>query len=82
VHIQLPQGTTFAGTTSDTLTVEGDEVVVTLGRIGAGSEQAVEIPALVAAENRGNERLVASSKVSSSTALPIHTNVVITHVAR
>jgi uncharacterized repeat protein (TIGR01451 family) len=82
VHIQLPQGTTFAGTTSDTLTVEGDEVVVTLGRIGAGSEQTVEIPVLVSAENRGNERLVASAKVSSSTALPIHTNVVITHVAR
>jgi uncharacterized repeat protein (TIGR01451 family) len=82
VHIQLPQGTTFAGTTSDTLTVEGDEVVVTLGRIGAGSEQTVEIPVLVSAENRGNERLVASAKVSSSTALPIHSNVVITHVAR
>jgi uncharacterized repeat protein (TIGR01451 family) len=82
VHIQLPQGTTLAGTTSDTLTVEGDEVVVTLGRIGAGSEQTVEIPVLVSAENRGNERLVASAKVSSSTALPIRTNVVITHVAR
>jgi hypothetical protein len=82
VHIQLPLGTTFAGTTTDTLTVDGDEVVVTLGRISAGSEQTVEIPVLISSENRSNERLLASAGVSSSTALPIHTNVVVTHVAR
>jgi uncharacterized repeat protein (TIGR01451 family) len=82
VRLELPREVTFAGTTSDTVTVEGNEVVVTVGRIARGSEQTVEIPVLISSETRGNERLLTSAGVSSSTALPIHTNDVITDVIR
>jgi uncharacterized repeat protein (TIGR01451 family) len=82
VHFQLPRAVTFAGTQSDTVTVQGNEVVITVGRIAVGSEQTVEIPALVSSEAHRNERIQASAGVSSSTALPVNTNTATTNVNR
>ena len=73
VHFQLPGAVKFAGQPSNTVTVQGNEVVVSVGRIATGSEQTVEIPILVSSETR-NGRLQAWAVVSSSTALPVNSN--------
>lgn len=78
VRLRLPSGLTFAGTLSDTVTLQGDEVVVTLGHLAAGAEETVNIPALVASAAHGQLQTVAS--VFSSTAQPLDTNTVSTHV--
>lgn len=80
VRLRLPHGVTFAGTASDSITVEGDEVTVTVGRLANGSGQTVEIPVLVSSEIHGHEQLWASGGVSSSTALPVTTNNLVTYV--
>jgi uncharacterized repeat protein (TIGR01451 family) len=82
VRIQLPEAVAFAGTPSDSITVAGNEIIVTVGRIAAGSEQSIEIPALVSRETRSPELLLAFAGVSSSTALPVASNFVITNVVR
>jgi hypothetical protein len=48
VVIHLPDGAAFAGATNDTLTVHGGQVVVTVGRIGIGGVQTVEVSATLA----------------------------------
>lgn len=80
VHFTLPTCATFAGTTGETATVNGNEVVLTIGRLAAGSEQSVQIPVQIAADARG--WLQAEAKVSSSTALPIRTNATTTVLSR
>ena len=77
VHFQLPYGLTFAGTPSNTATVQGSEVVLTLGRLASGAEQTVSIPALVPA-GFYFELLPASAQVSSSTAMAIQSNTALT----
>ena len=68
---------TFAGTAGTTTTVQGNEVVVTIGRLGSGSEQTVSVPVTIA----GHGRLEAFASVTSATALPVFTNVVSTIVS-
>jgi uncharacterized repeat protein (TIGR01451 family) len=82
VRLRLPQFVAFAGTPSDTVTVDGDEVVVTVGRVAAGSDQSVEIPVTVSWEARGFFPLLASAAVTSATALPVRTNDVFTNIVR
>lgn len=72
VRLALPDGVTFAGATGTTTTVQGNEVVLTVGRLAAGSEQTVTIPASVSAEARG--RITGFATVTSSTALPVFTD--------
>lgn len=81
VRIKLPQSVTFAGAPSDTITIDGNEVVMTVGRVAEGSEQTVEIPVIVAQDNHGFFPILASAAVTSATALPIRTNEVFTDVA-
>ena len=80
VHFKLPASVTFAGTAGETTTVTGNEVVLTIGRLAAGSEQSVQIPVLVAQDARG--LLQAEAQVSSSTALTIRTNATTTVLSR
>jgi uncharacterized repeat protein (TIGR01451 family) len=82
VRIHLPQGVTFAGTPGNSITVEGDEVIVTVGRLVIGSNETVVIPVLVSPEPYKYERLRASAGVSSSTAMPVRTNEVTTTVVQ
>lgn len=81
VRLELPEGVSFAGATSDTLTLQGNEVVVTLGRVAAGDQQTVAIPVQVSTW-RGSDRIYASGTVISSTALPVETNTAVTRVGR
>jgi uncharacterized repeat protein (TIGR01451 family) len=78
VRLSLPDNASFAGTTGTSTTVQGNEVVVTLGRLASGMEQTISIPTLVSSESRG--RMEASAAVSSATALPVFTNSVTTAV--
>ncbi len=89
VRLHLPMGTTFVGTTSDTVTVQGKDVVVTIGRLSAGASNSLSIPVKVdsghANEHWDNGRhghglLLVRGEVSSSTAQPIDTNLVLTKV--
>ena len=74
VKLQLPEDVTFAGTLGDTLTLHGDCLVVTIGRLAGGGEQTVEIPAQVSSWAQRHEFLGAFATVHSATALPVETN--------
>jgi uncharacterized repeat protein (TIGR01451 family) len=80
VRFMLPPSVTFAGTTGQTLTLNGNEVVLTIGRLAAGSEQSVQIPVLIAADARG--LLLARAQVSSATTLSVSTNSATTVLSR
>jgi uncharacterized repeat protein (TIGR01451 family) len=79
VRFHLPQGLEFTGKPSDVLTVQGNEVVLTLGYLAVGAQQSVEIPASVPSNCRP-QVVLAHARVSSSTALPVETNFVATGV--
>ena len=80
VHFTLPSAVSFAGTVGETATLNGNELVLTVGRLAAGSEQSVQIPVLVAKDARGS--LQAEAQVSSATALTIRTNPATTLLSR
>ena len=80
--IHLPDGTAFAGATNDTLTVHGAQVVVTVGRIGVGGVETVEVSATLAASLPARTILRASAALRSSTALPVSSNVAPTLIVR
>lgn len=82
VRFRLPQSETFAGTAGNTVTVEGNELVLTIGRVAEGAEQTVEIPVTVAPDAHGYFPLLASAAVTSATALPVRTNEVLTNIVR
>jgi hypothetical protein len=79
-RIHLPKALTFAGTTSDVVTQQGDEVVLTLGRLAAGAEQTLQIPVSVSSDPKRHEALRVGAHLHSSTALPVATNAVFTKV--
>jgi uncharacterized repeat protein (TIGR01451 family) len=78
VRLFLPEHVSFAGTAGDSATVQGDEVVITVGRLAAGDETTVSIPTMVNAGTRGVIKGFAT--VTSSTALAVATNGVTTVV--
>lgn len=80
VRFHLPHGLEFSGATSDEVTLQDDEVVLTTGRLGPGAEETVEIPAVVGSDVHHHELLKAHARVYSSTALPVETNWVFTDV--
>jgi hypothetical protein len=80
VRLHLSGSASFAGTAGETTTVQGNEVVVTLGRLAAGTTQDVSIPTVVSAQGRGEIESYAT--VTSSTALPVSTNHTETDVRR
>lgn len=82
VVISLPDGAAFAGTASDTLTVHGTQVVVTLGRVGVGGMQSVQVNATLASSLAAQTMLKASAVLRSSTALPVASNVAPTLVRK
>jgi uncharacterized repeat protein (TIGR01451 family) len=86
VRFRLPHDLTFAGTPSDVVTVQGDEIVFTLGHLAVGAQQTVEIQTLVRSDvghqsdDRHHEVIRAHARVYSSTALPVETNEVFTEL--
>jgi uncharacterized repeat protein (TIGR01451 family) len=80
VRFHVPHSLAFAGTSSDVVTVQGEEVVFTLGHLAVGAQQTVNIPVLVSSSVKPHEVLRARAHVHSSTALPVETNVSFTSV--
>jgi uncharacterized repeat protein (TIGR01451 family) len=80
VRFRLPQGLAFAGTSSGAVTLQGDELVFTLGHLATGAEQTVEIPTHGPSVVHRHEVLRARARVYSSTALPLQTNPVSTSI--
>lgn len=82
VRLHLPESLEFAGTASGTVTVHGDEVVLTLGRLAVGASQTVDVPASVPANAGRHDHgvLIARAHLSSSTALPVETNMAVTRL--
>jgi uncharacterized repeat protein (TIGR01451 family) len=72
VRLFLPNNVSFAGTPGNTITLQGNEVVVTVGRLANGAGQTISIPTVVSPETRG--RIEVFGTATSSTALPIFTN--------
>ena len=81
VRLILPSNAIFAGATGDTTTVQGNVVVVTVGRLAAGTEQTVSVNTTVSSEGHGNRSVAVFAVVSSSTALPLFTNGVVTTIS-
>jgi hypothetical protein len=79
VRLFLPHSVTFTGTPSDTISVQGREVVVTIGHLDTGADQSVSIPTTVSSR-REDGRVEGLAEVFSSTALPFFTNSVTTIV--
>jgi len=82
VVVNLPGDASFAGTTSDTLTVHGSQVVVTLGRLAVGAGQTVQVSAALASGLADGTSLRASAVVRSSTALPVSSNPTVTIIGQ
>jgi len=80
VRLRMPYDLAFAGTPSDVVTVQGDEIVFTLGYLAVGAQQTVEIPMSVPSNVRPRSVLRLRAHLYSSTALPLETNAVSTSV--
>ena len=80
VRLRMPHELGFAGTASGVVTVQGDEVVLTLGYLAVGAQETVEIPLSVPSNVRPRTVLRMRAHIYSSTALPIETNAVSTNV--
>ena len=78
VRFRIPQGEAFAGTVGGAISREGDELVITVGRVPAGETQIVSIPMQVNADAQG--KLLASANVSSGTAETVVSNKTATSV--
>jgi hypothetical protein len=73
IRLHLPENISFAGTAGDEATLQGNEVVITIGRLTAGATQIVTIPA-IASSRKFDSDDDAFAVVTSSTALPVLTN--------
>jgi uncharacterized repeat protein (TIGR01451 family) len=80
VRLRIPHTLAFAGTSSDVVTIQGDQVVYTLGYLAVGAEQTVTIPMSVPSNVRSHDVLRVRAHLYSSTALPVETNAVLTNV--
>jgi len=78
LKITLPSNVSFTGATGGTSTVQGNNVVVTVGRLAVGAEQTVSINTSVSSERHG--AVSAFAELVSSTALPLFTNAVVSTV--
>jgi uncharacterized repeat protein (TIGR01451 family) len=80
VRFRLPPGLRFAGPSSADVTLQGDEIVFTLGHLAVSAERTVEIPVRVSPAVHRHAVLRARAGVYSSTALPLETNAVATNI--
>jgi uncharacterized repeat protein (TIGR01451 family) len=80
VRFRLPPGLEFAGPSTADVTLQGDDIVLTLGHLAVSAEQTVEIPVRVTSAVHRHTVLRARAGVYSSTALPLETNAVATNI--
>jgi Calcineurin-like phosphoesterase/Domain of unknown function DUF11 len=82
VRLRIPRDLQLAQQLSNTLTLHGDEVIYTLGRLAAGAQQEVQIATQVAQghSQQDQDTLTARAFLTSATALPVPSSVVRTRV--
>lgn len=78
--VTLPEGVHFAGTPGDTVTRNGQEVVVTIGRLEPDETRNVQVEVKVPAVRDDDTVLIASASIRSATAMPVETNDVRTRI--
>ena len=71
VRFKIPDNVTFTGTFSDILTLQGNELVITIGRLSASGSRTIEIPVQVSQTVRRFEPVLANASLHSATALPV-----------
>jgi hypothetical protein len=70
VRLALPYNGSFAGTVGPTTTLQGNELVLTVGRMASGAQHTVSIPVKVT----GHGRIDSFAVVTSGTASPVFSN--------
>ena len=72
----------FAGAASDPVTVQGTELVYTIGRLAAGAQQVVQIKTRLSSGAASGTVMTASASLTSATAQPLALNTAATRVVR
>jgi hypothetical protein len=78
--VRLPKGAVFAGALGDTVTRNGREVVVTIGRLEPEETRSIQVEVKVPAMSDDEAVLIASATIRSATAMPVETNDVRTRI--
>jgi len=81
VRVTVPGNVTLTGAVEN-MTVQGRDIVVTLGRLAPGAQQVVQVKTRVAAGVPLGTVLSAAASVTSGTALPVASNPVSTTVVQ
>lgn len=82
VRLTPSSNAVFDGASSDTLTLQGGDIVATIGRLAPGAQQVIQIKTRVASNVGTGSKITASASLTSGTALPIATNSVSTNVVQ
>jgi len=81
IRLTLPSTVTFTGTQVST-TMQGADIVATVGRLAAGASATVHFKAVVNPSVKRGTDLFAAATVTSGTAMPVSSNAVVTSVVR
>lgn len=76
----LPEGADFSGVQGDTITQNGREVVITIGRLEPDDTRNVQVEVNIPTAGNDAAILVASARIRSATAMPVYTNDVRTRI--
>ena len=80
IRLTVPFGITLAGLPTDPITVQGSEIVYTIGRLAPGSEQTVQINVKTTDDDKDTDVIRAQASLTSGTAQPVAGNSVTTRV--
>lgn len=78
--LSLPDDAQFIGAVGGSATVNGSDVIVTVGRLAAGAADNIQVTIQAPASGAKNDQLMAHGYVRSSTALPVDAGTVNTKV--
>ena len=80
IRLTVPFGVTSAAPATDPVTVQGSDIVYTIGRLAPGSEQTVQINVQITDDDKHVDMIRTQVSVTSGTAEPVAGNSVTTKV--
>jgi uncharacterized repeat protein (TIGR01451 family) len=80
IRLTAPSGVTSAALATDPVTVQGSDIVYTIGRLAPGSEQTVQINVQITDDDKHVEMIRTHVSLTSGTAQPVAGNSVTTKV--
>ena len=80
IRLTVPIGVTSAAMPTDPVTVQGSDIVYTIGRLAPGSEQTVQINVQITDDNKHVDMIRTQVSLTSGTAEPVAGNSVTTKV--